>query len=1082
MEYLTYWSYTPQIMLVLLALFIFPCTAAESAAFLRLNPVMHTEIINRIDLDAAETVLATASDDKTVRLWDLLAGGRLYRVLRPPIGIGNEGKLFAVAISPDGFRLATGGWTKGGYRGFGNHNIYLFDTSNGEIVNRLIGLENVVLHLDFSPDGEYLAGVLSGNNGIRVWRRSNLTEVLRDVDYAGDSYWVEFSPDGNQLVSSSYDGYIRLYAHDSQKGNLQLWHKAKIAEQKLPFAVRFSPDGEKIAVGFIDHARVAVLAAKDLSLLYWATPGDGGNGDLFITAWSRDGEFLYGGGGYKRDSMLNILQWPQAGKNTTPAEWPTAWNTIMSLSTLANQRVLYVESTPSWGIFDANGKEILTRRRETVYFNKNFPDGLLVSEDAQVVQFEHDTLDQKTQMRFSLPERRLFEVHRETAEAPATPVPTAVNSAAEHLEIGEAQRYLIKKKFFPGPVDNLMGSLTRIAIKKFQQAMSLPSHGQLDPPTIIALLAEETLVKKQTKVFPPTLTTPDLKIKSWKNSAYPQLNGKPLSLKKNDTAISYAVSPVGNSLVLGTRFHLYHYDKEGKMLWQKESPGIVWAVNIAANGKILVAAFSDSTLRWFKLEDGSELLALYPHADRRRWVAWTPVGVYAASVGADTLLGWHVNNKPEQAADFFPVRSLRGRYYQPQTLFQALTENSLPPIKTTGAEIAATPSEDKAVPIPDTPKVFPPRVLLQAPKDGEEFSNPEIEVKYQFRFHGEASPAELYLMVDARPWHTIKATEQADPAKGRITVTLPQRTLEIALIAKNVHGVSPPELALLNWKGKPSPLVQPVLYVLSIGISDYTDEILGDLPFAREDTARFAAMWAQQTKYYREIKVKHLADSSHTEIMDGLAWLRQEAKPEDVVMVFFAGHSLQHEDIRENSYFFLPANATPTSNTISTTVLREAFSGMQSKVLLFMDTAYFNTLGVKSTELSPADVDGFAHELSSPENGIIVFSSAVGTQFSQTEEGGHHGLFTTALLEALNGKADHDGDGQLKLLEMGNYVSSRVSELTEGKQTPVLAVPETMVDFVVGTVVKSPPSKATSMMEDEADGSAKSEPARQAPK
>ncbi|NJO17433.1 MAG: hypothetical protein HC877_17325 [Thioploca sp.] len=544
--------------------------------------------------------------------------------------------------------------------------------------------------------------------------------------------------------------------------------------------------------------------------------------------------------------------------------------------------------------------------------------------------------------------------------------------------------------------------------------------------------------------------------------------------------------------MLGTRFYLYHYDKEGQMLWQKKSPGIVWAVNVAANGKLLVAAFSDSTLRWFKLEDGSELLALYPHIDQRRWVAWTPAGIYAASVGADTLLGWHVNNGPEQAADFFPVRCLRELYYQPQTLIQVLTENSVPQTEANDAGIAATlsedkavspskdeaiPTEDKAIPIPDTPKIFPPRVLLQMPKDGDNFSNPEIELKYQLRFHGEPSPADLYLMVYGRPWRTIKATEQADPASGQITVTLPQQEVEIALIAKNVHGVSPPEVALLDWKGKkPSRSVQPVLYVLSIGISDYTDETLGDLPFAREDAAMFTAMWKQQTKYYRKIKVKNLADSSYTEIMDSLAWLRQEVKPQDVVMVFFAGHSLQHQDTRKNSYFFLPANATPTSNTISTTMLIEAFSGIPSKVLLFMDTAYFNLLGVKSEELSSADIDGFANELSSPENGIIVFSSVVGTQSSQTGEGGHHGIFTTVLLEALSGKADHNGDRQLSLLEIGNYVSNRVSELTQGKQTPVLAIPETMTDFfTVGTVVNSLSLKAISMTEDQADGSAKSE-------
>jgi hypothetical protein len=48
-----------------------------------------------------ERYLVTASVDKTARVWDLTSG-KLLQVLRPPIGPGDEGKLYAVAISPDG--------------------------------------------------------------------------------------------------------------------------------------------------------------------------------------------------------------------------------------------------------------------------------------------------------------------------------------------------------------------------------------------------------------------------------------------------------------------------------------------------------------------------------------------------------------------------------------------------------------------------------------------------------------------------------------------------------------------------------------------------------------------------------------------------------------------------------------------------------------------------------------------------------------------------------------------------------------------------------------------------------------------
>src|SRR5438128_903912 len=125
---------------------------------------MHTASIRRIGVDAANHYLVTTSDDKTARVWEL-ATGRLLRVLRPPIGEGNEGKLYAVAISPDGHTVAVGGWTKAET---GAHNIYLFDRESGRLVRRIAGLPSDIKHLVYSPDGRWLAATL-GQNGIRVY-------------------------------------------------------------------------------------------------------------------------------------------------------------------------------------------------------------------------------------------------------------------------------------------------------------------------------------------------------------------------------------------------------------------------------------------------------------------------------------------------------------------------------------------------------------------------------------------------------------------------------------------------------------------------------------------------------------------------------------------------------------------------------------------------------------------------------------------------------------------------------------------------------------------------------------------------
>src|SRR5437016_4717932 len=84
--------------LVLIALLLLTAAAQSAMAqerepsrepVLRIETGMHTAIIKRIGVDRAGKFLVTASDDKTARVWELQTG-RLLRVLRVPIGNGNE--------------------------------------------------------------------------------------------------------------------------------------------------------------------------------------------------------------------------------------------------------------------------------------------------------------------------------------------------------------------------------------------------------------------------------------------------------------------------------------------------------------------------------------------------------------------------------------------------------------------------------------------------------------------------------------------------------------------------------------------------------------------------------------------------------------------------------------------------------------------------------------------------------------------------------------------------------------------------------------------------------------------------------
>jgi WD40 repeat protein len=76
---------------------------------LRVETGMHTTQIRRVLPDLPRNRLITCSDDKTVRVWQM-PEMRLVSVLRVPMDASHEGQLYAIAVSPDGRTVATGGW------------------------------------------------------------------------------------------------------------------------------------------------------------------------------------------------------------------------------------------------------------------------------------------------------------------------------------------------------------------------------------------------------------------------------------------------------------------------------------------------------------------------------------------------------------------------------------------------------------------------------------------------------------------------------------------------------------------------------------------------------------------------------------------------------------------------------------------------------------------------------------------------------------------------------------------------------------------------------------------------------------
>jgi WD40 repeat protein len=307
----------------------------------------------------------------------------------------------------------------------------------------------------------------------------------------------------------------------------------------------------------------------------------------------------------------------------------------------------------------------------------------------------------------------------------------------------------------------------------------------------------------------------------------------------------------------------------------------------------------------------------------------------------------------------------------------------------------------------------------------------------------------------ARPTDLVipKALDGATRGFAKLPVGPGESIVEI--IAHNNYGASEP----LSFRVERD-VVAPVapraagpagdLYVLSIGVSDYAraDYKLG---LAAKDASDFAdAMRSQEGRLYRRVIVRTLTnkDATRVGITREFDALRNAVGPADVAMVFMAGHGLNDTT---GQYFFLPydgnherllSSAIPQSTIVST------LSRIRGKTLFFVDTCFAgNSLGALSR--ASRKTERMINDLSSSENGVVVFASSTGQEESEEKDEWGNGAFTKALIEGLAGRADFMRAGRVTFAGLNLFVSEEVTRLTEGRQRPVFISPRGIPDFAL---------------------------------
>jgi WD40 repeat protein len=1040
--------------------------AQTETPILRIEPGPHAAAVRRIAVDQQRGLVITASDDKTARVWDLRSG-QLLQVLRPPTGGGDIGRMYGVALHPTNGKVALGGTTGDAQ---GGHRIYLFDPKSGRMESSFDARAGDIKKLIWSHDGSLVIAGYSGTNGVKAFDATG--NLVFEDSFDGGVFGMAVSNNG-LLVATGWDKTVRVYRASAgvisrvrSISTASTGSGARAEPLGVPVSPAISPDGKRVAIGF-RSSEAEPIQVFDLetgrSILQFkvpkAEPGHQGS-----VAWSTDGRAVYAAGSaHKAGFQFPIFQY-DANTGELIGEQTVARDSIFDLVALPDGSVAYSSLDGSWGVTAEAGKPV---KVNATFSNLRNPGGLRISADTRRISWT--LADSGQQKNYDIVTRVLASGAPSNLRVPITQsgwfqsakfwenvLFPDVNGRKILLAQDERSRSLT---YIPGTAQALLGSSRSVR--------RIDENGAVlwQVPTNAEVLAVN--VGAEGKLFVTAMSDGTLRWFRLSDgqlllTLYPSADGQWVIW----TPTGYFDASAGADRLIGWTINrgpnsAADYFSLGRFRDKFQRPDVIDQVFSTLDVTAAVAR-------------ANELVALARKSNLTE-VAMAPTLAPPTSANTAPVATPAPGAVPAPAPASSQPKSLPAPAIKTQELPPSLAALESTLLRRTGSSKLSLPfslrasGSDKAVSVEVRVNGRPvdvDMITLPAEFDGQSrglaqltVQDPEAVIQLIARnkfgvseplsFRLEAAIAAI--TANTVPPAARPATPQA-PVVSPPVASVPATPAPIATAPTQPSTPTQPGAPL-----RPGTAPRPALYVLSIGISDFQrDEY--KLGLAAKDARDFVkAMERQKGALYSAVSVKTLTnrDATRANIELGLAWLSSSVGPNDIGMLFMAGHGLNEPG---GQYYFLPFDGNHTklaATSVPEKSIRDTLGKIRGRALFFVDTCFAgNVVGssVGGLANTSRELGRLASEMASAENGVVVFASSSGRQLSEEKDEWGNGAFTKALIDGLGGKADLTKTGRVTFKGLDFFVSEEVRRLTDGRQTPVTISPIGVADFSLASL------------------------------